>query len=221
MRVAHTRTPNRRGEGARLRGEIVAAARRLLERSGNEDALTLRAVAREAGIAAPSIYGHFADREQILEAVVGQVFGELEDAVRSAAEAEPDPDQRLEAVCRAYLSFAEDQPAGYRVLFGRSRASTAEEEPREMSDLAGAGAFGVLAEAVAAARSEDGPPPGADGPPPGADGPGRPGVLTDATALWVALHGYAALRAGVPVFPWPQDLLPVLVHRLIRSPDGG
>jgi AcrR family transcriptional regulator len=214
MRVGAARTPNRRGEGARLRGEIVAAGRRLLERSGNEDALTLRAVAREAGIAAPSIYGHFADREQILDAVVGQVFGELEDAVRSAAEAEPDPVRRLEAVCRAYLSFASDQPAGYRVLFGRSRASTAEEQPREMSDLAGAGAFGVLAEAVAATRSEDGPPPGADG-------PARPGVLTDATALWVALHGYAALRAGVPVFPWPDDLLPVLVHRLIRSaPDG-
>ncbi len=203
-----SRTPNRRGEGTRLRGDIVAAARRLLENSGNEDALSLRAVAREAGIAAPSIYGHFADREQILDAVVGEVFGELEAAVRAAVDAEPDPVRRLESVCHAYLDFAADQPAGYRVLFGRSRGPVAEEEPREMSDLGGAGAFGVLVEVVAAVRAGHSAPTGAAG------GRVTPAVSTDATALWVALHGYAALRASVPVFPWPEDLLSVLLHRL-------
>jgi AcrR family transcriptional regulator len=204
--VGVARTPNRRGEGARLRAEIVAAARRLLERGGNEDALTLRAVAREAGIAAPSIYGHFADREQILDAVVAEVFGELEDAVRAAADAEPDPARRLASVCRAYLRFAEEQPAGYRVLFGRSRGAGTAEVPRELTELAGAGAFGVLAEAVLAARAPHGAPTAA------ADG--APAVLVDATALWVALHGYATLRAGVPVFPWPDGLLTLLVDRL-------
>jgi len=193
------RTPNRRGEGARLRADIVAAGRRLLERTGNEDALTLRAVAREAGIAAPSIYGHFADRGQILDAVVAEVFGELDDAVRTAAAAEPDPARRLEPVCRAYLAFAEQRPAGYRALFGRSRMPATKEEPREMSDLAGAGAFGVLADAVAAIRPED-------------------DVLARATSLWVALHGYATLRSSVPVFPWPDRLLPLLVERLVGTP---
>jgi AcrR family transcriptional regulator len=210
--VIAVRTPNRRGEGARLRADIVAAGRRLLERTGNEDALTLRAVAREAGIAAPSIYGHFADRGQILDAVVAEVFGELEDTVRVAAAAEPDPARRLESVCRAYLAFAEDQPAGYRVLFGRSRTPTTKEVPREMSDLAGAGAFGVLAEAVAAVRAGNGGPSGVP-----AGAMAAQAVLTDATALWVALHGYATLRSSVPVFPWPDGLLDLLVDRLVGA----
>jgi AcrR family transcriptional regulator len=203
------RTPNRRGEGARLRAEIIAAARRLLECSGNEDALTLRAVAREAGIAAPSIYGHFADREQILDAVVGEVFDELDLAVRSVAEAERDPARRLLAVCRAYLDFADRQPAGYRVLFERSRGAATGEVPRQMSDLAGAGAFGVLVDSVVAARVED---DAARQTP--RDAAPRPEAFADATALWVALHGYATLRASVPVFPWPEELLSLLVERL-------
>jgi AcrR family transcriptional regulator len=158
-------------------------------------ALTLRAAAREAGIAAPSIYGHFADRGQILQAVVAQVFGELQDVVRTAADVKGDPAARLKRVCRAYLDFAERRPADYRVLFGRS-PGPATQLPREMSDLAGAGAFGVLDESVAAvARTGD-------------------DVLAAATALWVALHGYATLRASGPVFPWPDGLVALLVDRL-------
>lgn len=210
IRVGNARTPNRRGEGQRLRGDIVAAARRLLERSGNEDVLTLRAVAREAGIAAPSIYAHFPDREAVLDAVVAEAFDELEDSVRGAAEAEPDPGRRLMAVCRAYLAFAEAQPASYRVLFGRSRGAATEEVPGEMTELGGAGAFGVLADAVRAAEGT------ADGTASGTDA--APAALVDATALWVALHGYVSLRASVPVFPWPEGLLALLVERLAGPP---
>lgn len=47
---------NRRGEGALLRTEILTAATELIEAGGDERAVTLRAVARRAGIAAPSIY---------------------------------------------------------------------------------------------------------------------------------------------------------------------
>jgi AcrR family transcriptional regulator len=209
--VTTARTPNRRGEGARLRGEIVAAARRLLERSGNEDALTLRAVAREAGIAAPSIYAHFADRDAILDAVVAETFDALHEAVRTAADSEPDPARRLASVCRAYLEFAVRQPARYRVLFGRSRARPTEEPQRQMTDLAGAGAFGVLVDAVEEAMAagtaalETAPGPPASG-------------VVDATALWVALHGYAALRASVPAFPWPDGLVATLIERLVPRP---
>lgn len=49
------RQRNRRGEGAHLRDEIIAGASAILERTGSEENLTLRAVAREVGIAAPSI----------------------------------------------------------------------------------------------------------------------------------------------------------------------
>ena len=48
------RERNRRGEGGKLRADIVAGATQLLEDTGSEDAVTLRAVARQVGISAPS-----------------------------------------------------------------------------------------------------------------------------------------------------------------------
>ena len=79
------RTRNRRGEGARLREDILAAATALLDELGTEEAVTLRAVARRAGITAPSIYSHFPDRQAILLAVVRDAFTELTETLREAA----------------------------------------------------------------------------------------------------------------------------------------
>jgi AcrR family transcriptional regulator len=62
------RQRNARGQGGRLRSEIVEASRRLTDHGG--DALTLRAIAREAGIAGPSIYDHFANVDEIRDDVV-------------------------------------------------------------------------------------------------------------------------------------------------------
>ena len=53
------RARNPRGSGDRLREEIVEAGIRLVDETGDSAALTLRGVARAAGIAAPSIYQHF------------------------------------------------------------------------------------------------------------------------------------------------------------------
>src|SRR6266700_821441 len=60
------RQRNARGQGARLTQDIVSAALALIEREGSDEAVTLRAVAREIGIAAPSIYNHFPDRDAIV-----------------------------------------------------------------------------------------------------------------------------------------------------------
>lgn len=56
----------------------VNTATRLLVRAASRDAVTLRSIAREAGIAAPSIYHHFADRDAVLDAVVSTTFEQLE-----------------------------------------------------------------------------------------------------------------------------------------------
>ena len=50
------RRRNRRGEGDRLRDEIITAASQIIGETGDDSALTLRGVARRLGIAAPSIY---------------------------------------------------------------------------------------------------------------------------------------------------------------------
>jgi AcrR family transcriptional regulator len=203
------RPRNRRGEGGRLRGEILAAASALLEETGSEDAVTLRAVARRAGITAPAIYGHFADRDAMLDEVVRDAFAELTAAVGDAAARWEDPLERLHGACRAYVAFAQERPHRYRVLFGRNRGpgqleTSSMTKAKAMDDLLGAQTFGVLVDAVSDcveagySHSEQ--------------------ALYDATALWVALHGYATLHASVPAFPWPpeEELLTTLVTRLAR-----
>jgi AcrR family transcriptional regulator len=80
-----SRSRNPRGSGDRLRGEIIDAAITLLAALGPEKQFSLRSVAKEAKIAAPSIYIHFADRTALLLAVLEKLFSE-QIAVRAAAE---------------------------------------------------------------------------------------------------------------------------------------
>src|ERR1700684_1098518 len=77
---------NARGQGTRLADDIVRGALALVERTGSDEAVTLRAVAREVGIAAPSIYAHFADRDAIVMAVVMRIFDELTEAIEQGME---------------------------------------------------------------------------------------------------------------------------------------
>ena len=78
-----TRERSPQGEGARLRDELIAAAGRLLAADGDVDSLSLRGVAREAGVAAPSVYLHFASKEALLRAVVDAHFAALQQAIET------------------------------------------------------------------------------------------------------------------------------------------
>ena len=71
---AQVRRRNPRGQGDRLREEIITAASELIAESGDADRLSLRAVAKRIGIAAPSIYRHFPDAEHLKMAVVERNF---------------------------------------------------------------------------------------------------------------------------------------------------
>jgi AcrR family transcriptional regulator len=123
--VTATRSRNRRGEGGRLREEILTAATELMDSGGL--AVTLRAVAHRAGISAPSIYQHFPDRSTLVLAVVRESFAELADLLRAAA------DDSLFAVCDAYVDFARRRPERYRVMFGGLVKSSDEEAVRILS----------------------------------------------------------------------------------------
>ena len=68
------RSRNARGEGDKLRGEIIDAAVKVLSALGPEDPFSLRSVAKMAKIAAPSVYIHFADRNVLLLAVLEKLF---------------------------------------------------------------------------------------------------------------------------------------------------
>jgi AcrR family transcriptional regulator len=95
--------------------EVVAAARRLVERDGPA-ALSMQAVADEVGVRAPSLYKRFADRAALLSAVQQEVFAELGHKLEVTA-ARPGPQQALAAIAAAYRAFARARPHLYTLMF--------------------------------------------------------------------------------------------------------
>src|SRR5580693_4527723 len=88
---APARKPYRRGEGSKLRADIIAAAAALIEETGSEQSVTLREVARRIGIAAPSIYEHFPSREAIVYAVLEDGFARLRATLEQAMSGQVGP----------------------------------------------------------------------------------------------------------------------------------
>ncbi|MEV7025818.1 TetR/AcrR family transcriptional regulator [Kitasatospora sp. NPDC093558] len=98
-----------------LRTACLRAARDLLEEDGSA-ALSLRAVARRAGVSATAPYRHFADRDALVSAVAAQGYRELAGHL-AAAHPAPRAAEDLAAVAAAYVHFAIDRPALFRVMF--------------------------------------------------------------------------------------------------------
>ncbi|MEV5681287.1 TetR/AcrR family transcriptional regulator [Streptomyces sp. NPDC052179] len=109
----------RDGQGSRRRQEIVAAVQRLLGEWGSADRLTMRAVAKEVGISAPSIYLHFSDKTELVWAALEDRYNELAAWMATAARAGDGVDPRVlvRAQARAYCRFAMDSPGHYRLMF--------------------------------------------------------------------------------------------------------
>ncbi|MEK8174526.1 TetR/AcrR family transcriptional regulator [Streptomyces sp. M19] len=106
------------GEGERLRGEILAAASRLLSELDGEDGLTIRGVARVAGIAPASIYQHFTDRAALVAGLTEHEFARLHTAMKAADDRVDSGDVvgRVRAMLHASCRFAMDNPGHYRLM---------------------------------------------------------------------------------------------------------
>src|SRR5262249_11874316 len=128
FRGSSSRSPNRlastqvrprarRGEGERLRADILAAAERLLIERGDEDAVSIPAVAEAVGVSPPAIYLHFADKAELIFAVCEEQFRALDRAVERAARRAKDPLESLRRRGQAYVKFGRDHPEQYRILF--------------------------------------------------------------------------------------------------------
>jgi AcrR family transcriptional regulator len=99
---------------------LVEAARRILETEGPA-ALSLRAVAREAGVSPAAPYHHFKDKGELLEAVAHEGWMALDVALTTARAKAADSQERMTGLGVAYVCFARDNPALYRVMYDRSR----------------------------------------------------------------------------------------------------
>jgi AcrR family transcriptional regulator len=99
-----------------LRAACVSAAMELLEESG-ETALSLRGVARRAGVSPAAPYRHYADREALVSAVAALGYRELAERL-AAAHPSPSTPEQLTSVAVAYVQFALERPALFRIMFG-------------------------------------------------------------------------------------------------------
>jgi AcrR family transcriptional regulator len=99
-----------------LRAACVRAAMELLEERG-EAALSLRAVARRAGVSPAAPYRHYADREALVSAVAAVGYRQLAERL-AAAHPSPSTPEQLASVATAYVQFALERPALFRIMFG-------------------------------------------------------------------------------------------------------
>jgi AcrR family transcriptional regulator len=95
---------------------LVQAGRRILETEG-PTALSLRAVAREAGVSPAAPYHHFKDKCELLEAISHEGWMELGAAVAKSRAQSPDPQSAMTNIGVAYVCFARENPALYRVMY--------------------------------------------------------------------------------------------------------
>jgi AcrR family transcriptional regulator len=191
-RVRPRRRRNARGQGHLLRGDIVAGATAILERTGSEEAITLRAIAREVGITAPSIANHFADRAAIIDAVVADQLSDLSSVLVAAAQEGSDPVGALLGAWRAYVEFGRAHPTRYRIIFERRFLALWDEDQRPMVETLPLFTgtvemmIGLLQTCIDTGRS------------------GSTDVLADSVAIWFFVHGMVALPTTITSFPWPD-----------------
>ncbi|MDA8357025.1 MAG: TetR/AcrR family transcriptional regulator [Actinomycetota bacterium] len=218
----------------------MAGALAIIEETGSAEAVTLRSVAREVGIAAPSIYAHFANRQAILEAVAIAIFEEIGRAVEQAVAGHDRPVERLLAGCEAYASYGTQHPGRYRVLFSGTLTTTASGDATPPAPPATP--VGVPTTPPAPPATPVGVPTIFldDRVPEGggevlallvdgierciASGDSRAtDAFEAALGTWVALHGAVTLHNALKEFPWPdaRQFTRSLVFAQARITDAG
>jgi AcrR family transcriptional regulator len=164
-----------------LRETLVRACLELIRAEGI-GAVSLRRVAREAGVSPGAPYHHFADRAALLTAIATDGFLLLEKRVTAARDSAATSSAALRAILEAYVRFAHEQPAYFHLMF-RPELAHPDKSP-EVQDAVDC-TFEVLGEVVAAGQREGSVPAG------------DPGALI--TALWALAHGLASLWVDGPL----------------------
>ncbi len=154
-----------------LRRALILAAERILEREGPQ-ALSLRAVAREAGVSPAAPYHHFKDKSDLLNAIAEAGFEALGEAIKAAVHT--DAEQKMTTIGVAYVKFARANPALYRVMYDCSRDQDSMPDKTQESG----GGFHMVADAMVRA---------------GVDPNDEMGLKLWCVAAWCSAHGVAEM----------------------------
>ncbi|MGE0181705.1 MAG: TetR/AcrR family transcriptional regulator [Parvularculaceae bacterium] len=166
-----------------LRAALVAAARAMVERDG-ADAVSLRAVAKAAGVSQAAPYHHFADKQALLSAVAAGGFRDFTAMMLSRVKDADPPQHRLNMLGLGYVEFALRHPLLFKMLEGAPFQS--DDTDPELSEARRA-SLTPLIEIVSACL------PGAD----------EDAINIACAAAWSLVHGMATL--------WNDGRLDVLI----------
>ncbi|MCH8532442.1 MAG: TetR/AcrR family transcriptional regulator [Saccharospirillum sp.] len=181
---------------------LIQAARDILEEEGLAK-LSLRAAARKVGVSQAAPYHHFKDKEALLASVAAQGHHDFNAAMeKQMNEAGEDPEQRLIACGVAYVTFAVDNPALFRLMFG----STIEhcEQYAELT-AAGARSYQTLEAAERAALEKN--------------GEDMSTLPLRALGSWTSVHGLATLiiDGGLDLQQLPSQDVGELTRQVLNA----
>lgn len=181
---------------------LTQAAREILEEEGLNH-LSLRAAARRVGVSQAAPYHHFKDKQALLASVATQGHLEFNNAMQEEmALAGDDPKARLIACGVAYVTFATDNPALFRLMFG----STIERSDKYDALIqAGKASYQTLEVAEAALLEKIG---------------GDESCLPmRALGSWSIVHGLATLLldGGLDIQRFPCESIRDLAKRLLEA----
>ncbi len=179
-----TRKRASRGEGDKLRFEILEVADRLLLEAGSEDAVSIQMIANGVGCTPPAIYMHFADKDALMREVCVRHFMNFVSALQDASTDDADPFDQLMTRGRAYLEFGLQHPEVYRILFMQPAGKAVRDVSGSPADF-----FAMFAPAVESCIKS------------GLFADRDPFVL--ACSMWASIHGLTSLMIANPDFPWP------------------
>jgi AcrR family transcriptional regulator len=166
------------GKSRKLRSALLELAVAQVAAHGS-DGLMVAQLARTLSVSTAAPYRHFADRAALVHAVATVGMNRLGEKMSAAANAiaAPGP-ERVVAIGRAYLDFAQTEPHLFNAMFGSQRPIPPTDESRRLQE-AGRATFDILLHHVAEALGEP-------------ESTARPRRI--AFALWSFVHGQAALR---------------------------
>jgi AcrR family transcriptional regulator len=119
----------KRGEGSRLRDEIVKAAMRLCDENGGPSTVSVRGLARAVGATPPALYLHFKDKGEILAAAAERRFQDLERELDRLVAGGDDALETLASVAASYVRFGIRHRELYRILTEHAAAGSAARPP--------------------------------------------------------------------------------------------
>jgi AcrR family transcriptional regulator len=157
-----------------LRAALIEEGLKLIDQ-GPAEALSLREIARNAGVSATAVYRHFPDKAALLGALCLEGHARMAAAFQKAMSSAPPGKEAFNAMGRAYVYFALAHPALFRLMMAQAAGPVPAPPPS-----AGAGADGMqmLVNAID-----------------GLFGPGMPLPAREARRLkaWSLVHGLAML----------------------------